>query len=261
MFGSGEHDPVGRFDGLADEYARYRPDYPRACLDMLLRGEPPGALIVDVGCGTGILSRALAERGYRVVGIEPNDAMRTLAERTPVSAPTPPIYVVGRAEATGMEAAAAAMVIAAQSFHWFDPDSALREFHRILAPLGRLALLWNVYEESDPLSSRYWNILREFATDPKVVEVPQYIAGRVVLNHPLFEDGVELHFPNAQQLDEMGFLGRAFSSSFAPREANAKEACSAKLRSLFQEHAHDGLATLSYKTIVFSARQRTRLNH
>jgi SAM-dependent methyltransferase len=261
MFVAGDHNPVGRFDALADQYARYRPEYPRACLDMLLRGEPPGALIIDVGCGTGILTRALAERGYRVIGIEPNETMRTVAERTPCSAAITPSYFEGRAEATGVETAAAAMVVAAQAFHWFDPEMSLREFHRMLVPGGRLALLWNIYDQSDPLSASYWSVLREFATDPAVVEQPHDVAGRVLLSHPLFQDAVELHFPNSQLVDEAGFLGRAFSSSFSPKEEGTKAACSEKLRLLFQEYACDGLAALTYKTIVFSARKRTRLGH
>src|SRR5262245_21600195 len=85
--------PTGRFSGLAELYARCRPDYPAAALDFVLSrcGLAPGALLVDVGCGTGIAARLFAGRGLRVVGVEPNADMRRRAEAEPLApgAPVP----------------------------------------------------------------------------------------------------------------------------------------------------------------------------
>src|ERR1043166_6631807 len=74
--------PTGRFSGLADLYAKYRPSYPDAALDLIpTRGRlGPTSLLVDVGCGTGISSRLFALRGVPVLGIEPNADMRTRAD-------------------------------------------------------------------------------------------------------------------------------------------------------------------------------------
>src|SRR5436305_13648679 len=75
--------PTTRFSGRADLYARHRPDYPAAARDFLIGRcglGAPGALLVDVGCGTGISARLFAARGVRVVGVEPNEDMRALAE-------------------------------------------------------------------------------------------------------------------------------------------------------------------------------------
>src|SRR5262249_16112221 len=84
MFKGSGHNPTGRFDGLAGTYARYRPDYPRQAIDWINERLPnPGGSIVDVGCGTGISSRQLAERGCTVIGMEPNESMRAEAEATP----------------------------------------------------------------------------------------------------------------------------------------------------------------------------------
>src|SRR4051794_7801884 len=87
--------PTTRFSDLADLYARHRPDYPGAALDFITgRGglRAAGALLVDVGCGTGISARLFAARGVRVVGADPNDEMRARAQAPPLpgaGAPAP----------------------------------------------------------------------------------------------------------------------------------------------------------------------------
>src|SRR5262245_1886611 len=131
--------PTGRFTGLADVYARCRPDYPDEALDFLIRhcGLGAGAVVVDVGSGTGISSRQLARRGLRVIGVEPNDEMRSRAAAEPAPEGGPaPTYHEGRAEATGLPDGCADAVLAAQAFHWFEPDPTLAEFRRILKPHG-----------------------------------------------------------------------------------------------------------------------------
>ena len=71
-----------RFSSRADNYARYRPSYPAAAIDLLSArcGLVAGARVADLGSGTGILSALLLERGAQVFAVEPNDAMRACAE-------------------------------------------------------------------------------------------------------------------------------------------------------------------------------------
>jgi SAM-dependent methyltransferase len=73
--------PEQRFCGLAESYGRYRPDYPASALDCIITyGRlTPDSLMIDLGAGTGIASRAFAARGLRVIGIEPNEEMRAQA--------------------------------------------------------------------------------------------------------------------------------------------------------------------------------------
>ena len=80
--------PMGRFTGLAEIYARCRPGYPEAAIEFIAThcGLKPESLMVDVGSGTGIASRLFAGRGVRVVGVEPNPNMRAEAEATDVPA-------------------------------------------------------------------------------------------------------------------------------------------------------------------------------
>src|SRR4051812_12631337 len=110
-----EHlNPTGRFSGLADLYAKFRPGYPDTALDYLLGrcGLTAASLVVDVGCGTGISSRLLAGRGPRVLGIEPNAEMRARAATEVSPGQQAPGYRDGRAEATGLPDAGADAVLA-----------------------------------------------------------------------------------------------------------------------------------------------------
>src|SRR5436305_7380671 len=95
---------VGRFSGLADDYAAHRPVYPDEVIDFVVTRAGLGlsSLVVDVGAGTGISSRLFARRGLRVIGIEPNDEMRARAEAESLPPPlVSPTYRSGHAEATG----------------------------------------------------------------------------------------------------------------------------------------------------------------
>ena len=179
--------------------------------------------IADVGTGTGRLARYFLEEGNIVLGIEPNAEMRAAAAATSVPPDCPqPIYQDGRAEATGLADQSVDAVLAAQAFHWFEPEAALREFHRILKPEGWVALLWNERDESDPFTAAYGVVIRT-APAAAAIEAPRGRAGEPLLHNPLFQDAERVVFRNEQSLDEDGVLGRAFSASYAPREPAAVE--------------------------------------
>ena len=76
-------DAKARFSDRVEDYIRYRPSYPREVLQVMLEAlsDRSSPTIADVGSGTGILTRLLLEEKLRVFGIEPNDEMRTAAER------------------------------------------------------------------------------------------------------------------------------------------------------------------------------------
>jgi SAM-dependent methyltransferase len=198
----------------------------------------------------------LASRGVRVIGIEPNADMRHQAETESLSALRPePTYQSGRAEATGLPEASADAVLAAQAFHWFEPEATLRELHRILRPNGWVILLWNERDEADPFTHAYGAGVRQL-TDAEVFE-PHHGKGDVLLTSPLFTEGERAFFPNEQVLDEASLLGRAFSASYAPRDGESVTRYADKLRLAFRRFQKDGRVTMCYETSVFLARRRS----
>jgi SAM-dependent methyltransferase len=252
-----EYHPTERFSGLASLYSQYRPAYPAAAIDFVIShcGLSDRSVLVDVGCGTGISTRLFAARGIQVIGIEPNADMRRQAETEPVPAGAPhPTYQEGRAEATGLPDASADAVVAAQAFHWFDPEPALREFHRILKQHGCAVLLWNQRDESDPFTRAYGAGVRQLS-NAETIE-PYHGIGDALLTSPLFQEGERTFFPNEQILDEASLLGRAFSASYAPRGATAAQRYAEELREIFGRFQKDGQVTLRYETSVFLARRR-----
>src|SRR4029450_13324531 len=123
--------------GSAEAYAGGRPGYPAAAVAWLARrlALGPGRTVVDLGAGTGQLSRLLGETGARVVAVEPVEEMRTLLTGVEVLA--------GTAESIPLPDASADAVTAAQAFHWFDGPTALAEIAGVLAPGGAPAPVWN----------------------------------------------------------------------------------------------------------------------
>lgn len=147
--GSTRH-PVARgFDRVAAEYERGRPGYSVDAVRHLARvvGARRGRTVVELGSGTGKLTRQLLPYGAAIVAVEPSGAMCRIFERA-----VPGVLAVrGTAEAIPLPDGLADAVVAAQAFHWFRPRAALREIARVLAPAGTVALLWNVRDRRDRL--------------------------------------------------------------------------------------------------------------
>lgn len=121
---------------FAEAYDRHRPRPPGALLDLLVRlsgGEWP-RLVVDLGCGTGLSTRAWAGRAERVVGVEPDDSMRAVARSRGGAE-----YVAGDSAATGLPDRCADVVTCSQSLHWMEPEPTFAEAARILRPRGVFA--------------------------------------------------------------------------------------------------------------------------
>ncbi len=247
-------DPTSRFTGLADVYARSRPDYPKDALDFIVAHcrLGAGAIVVDVGCGTGISSRLLAERGLRVIGIEPNADMRQRAagERGAGNAE----YRAGRAEATGLPDTCADAVVAAQSAHWFKLDAAFAEFHRILKPGGWVVLIWNERDETDVFTAAYGDVIRS-TPGAAALEAMRQAAGEPLLTCPLFAEAQRTVFAHAQVLDEAGMIGRALSVSYAPREPADIERYKSALQAVFARFQQEGQVVLRYCTTVYAGQR------
>jgi SAM-dependent methyltransferase len=150
------------FGDEAALYERVRPSYPEAAVDWLL---PAGARrVVDLAAGTGKLTRLLVERGLDVVAVEPSAGMRGEFARVLPGVPV----LDGTAETLPLPDGSVDAVLVAQAWHWVDPERASREVARVLAPGGRLGLVWN---ERDP-SAAWVSELERIVDEPGVGRGP-----------------------------------------------------------------------------------------
>jgi SAM-dependent methyltransferase len=144
---------------VASEYERARPSYPDEAVAWLADrlGIGPGSAVVDLGAGTGKLSRQIAALGAHVIAVEPLDGMRVELERA-----LPDVEAVsGTAEAIPVPDASVDAITCGQAFHWFDTDPALREMWRVLRPGGGVGLIWNLRDDSDPFQAQLSAIVGE----------------------------------------------------------------------------------------------------
>jgi ubiquinone/menaquinone biosynthesis C-methylase UbiE len=189
-------DTVARFSDRAADYVKYRPTYPAEAIDDLLAGlgPPAGLIVADVGAGTGISSRLVADRGSRVVAIEPGEGMRSAAAAHPRVR-----WLAARAERLALVAESVDLILCAQAFHWFDPAAVLPEFARVLRPDGRLAIMWNRRSTTDPLTQGYRRAILEVGGEITAERMP--FDPTVVPAGGAFSELERHAFSNVQRLD------------------------------------------------------------
>ena len=133
--------PGLRFGRIAEEYERVRSGYPAALVEraIALAALRAGDTVVEIGCGTGKLTRLLAERGLRVEAVEPDPALIEVARR--VMGDEGVRFHVGTFEQAELPEEAFPAAFAATSFHWIDPAVGWRKVASLLEPAGVFALL------------------------------------------------------------------------------------------------------------------------
>jgi SAM-dependent methyltransferase len=172
------------FETVAAEYERHRPEYPEEALRRAagLLGLEPGACVLDVGAGTGKLTRGLVALGFEVVAVEPGtpmlDQLRTaVSEAEALEVP---------AESIPLPDESVDAAFAGQAYHWFDRERAVPELHRVVRSGGGLALLWNWWDERDPLQRELGELVGYAGHEPyRPEELPGepwfHEAGRTVV--------------------------------------------------------------------------------
>jgi SAM-dependent methyltransferase len=241
--------PMDRFSDLAADYAKYRPSYPVAAINSILEGLDNTLPLVaaDIGAGTGISSRLLAESGVRVLAIEPNAQMRQAALPHRLVE-----FHSGTAEHTNLPNASVDLVVCFQSFHWFDPKLTLLEFRRILKPNGRLAVVWNDRDHHDEFTQSYSRLVQiasnHHPAESRLVSVDPLLAS------PLFPN-VRCHtFTYRQELDKDGLIGRAMSVSYIPRSGLLRSQLVSELKELYNRSSDENSNVyLVYRTSVYLA--------
>ena len=234
-----------RFTGRADAYVTGRPTYPAVAIDTLLAGlgDPAALIVADLGAGTGISARAVAERGPRVVALEPNAAMRAKAE------PHPRItWVNGTAEATTLEPSSVHVAAAFQAWHWFDHDAAMRELQRVVRHGGRVALLGYERDENDPFTRALGDIFRTHATEPI-----EQLRADALARFTAIPGARRTEYRSIQKLDRPGLHARLSSSSYVPHAGEPERAMLADADALFDRYSREEVVHIRLVTYLVIA--------
>jgi SAM-dependent methyltransferase len=236
--------PYTAFAEVAGAYERGRPGYPEEAVRWLTGDEPCD--VVDLGAGTGKLTRALVGLGHRVTAIEP---LPEMLELLPTEAPGA-FAILGNAEVIPLPDSFADVVTCAQSFHWFDHAVALPEIARVLRPGGRLALVWNSRDDRDPWSARLSAIIgNETVQDWDVFPA--------ILESSLFGPVETAEFTMEQRLDRETLLDLVLSRSYCAKlpPAERKPVLEAVTR-LYDETAGPDGVRLPYVTECYRASKK-----
>jgi SAM-dependent methyltransferase len=221
------------FQRAAGRYERGRPEAPPAAIDALVKSLRISirSTVLELGAGTGKLSRHLAPRTGLYIALEPVAAMR---EQFRTALPEVPL-VTGIAEMLPLRDSSVDAVVAAQAFHWFDVPRAMGEMHRVLRPGGTVGLLWNARDESVDWVHRETEIMDRYDR-----RGPRYARGEWLAawnRTPGFAPLELQSFPFVQRMDRDTALDRFTSVSFiasleGPRYAEAEAA----LKGLLDTH-------------------------
>ena len=143
------------FDLTADAYERGRPEYPTEAVDWLLPAD--AHTVLDLGAGTGKLTRALTTRGLEVIAVDPSPRM---LDQLREAVPGATVHQ-GTAEDIPLADATVDAIVVGQAWHWVDQDVALPSVARVLRPGGTLGLVWNIRDERAPWVARLTEVMHQ----------------------------------------------------------------------------------------------------
>jgi SAM-dependent methyltransferase len=241
---------VDKFTGRAEAYSKYRPTYPREIIGILDAqvGFSRDRVVADIGSGTGLLTKVFLDNGNRVFAVEPNDEMRSFAEKNLSNYDN--FFSLNRsAENTGLSSGSIDLVSVGQALHWFDLDQSRSEFARILKSSGFVMIAYNERAVGDSAAmDGYENLINKNAKTSVIPDIDADYLAKFFNNRSYKEFTV----PNKQELDYDALLGRATSASYLPKKNDpGYEIMQQDLRKLFDEYQENGLITLSYSTMIF----------
>jgi SAM-dependent methyltransferase len=182
---------AGSFGAVAAEYERFRPGPPLTAVEWFLPARVER--VVDLGAGTGAMTRLLIDRAQEVVAVEPDDRMRSvLSEQVPAAT-----AVNGRAESVPLPDASADAILASSSWHWVDPVAAVAEAARVLVPGGLLGAVWSGPDPEGAFMAQARDLLAQRTTDDTdVPRAPEHVGdpSAADLGDLIFSDSLRPEF-------------------------------------------------------------------
>jgi len=244
-------DPTRRFSDRVEHYLKYRPTYPSEIIALLERecGLTAESVIADMGSGTGLLTELFLKHGNPVVGVEPNQEMRSAGEQA-LANDANFTSIDATAEATTLPEHSVDLVVVGQAFHWFNRERARDEFVRILKPAGWLMLVWNGFRIECKAVADYQQVFQRYGTDYQ--EAIREITDEEI--QAFYAPGKcrRETFYNEQVFDFEGLKGRLLSMSYAPSPDHRDyEPMLQSLREVFDSNQKDNQVVIEYDTAVY----------
>src|SRR6266536_3448863 len=192
-----QHPDSRGFELVAGLYESARPGYPDEAIAWIAErlGLHAGRTILDLGAGTGKLTRQLLETGARAVAVEPGDAMRAELMRAVPDAEA----LRGSAEDIPLPDDSVDAAAVGQAFHWFRHEEALPEIHRVLKAGDGIALIWNGRDQEASLQRDISDLLESLVVPPDRAVAPD--SSRALVESDLFGPVEERRFRFSQELD------------------------------------------------------------
>lgn len=235
-----------KFSGKADDYDRYRPSYPTELVDWLF-AETNAKTVADIGAGTGKFTKLLIPKAEKVIAVEPNDDMLKKLYR---NVPTAQV-IKASAENTGIPDGSVDLVTAATAFHWFDEEKFKAECKRILAPNGRVAVIFNSKVADDLIRERD-EISRIYCGYKGHAGKRSDNEGDAFLRNEYFAEVEYKELEFSVSYDEDGFVGNTLSRSYALRPDDiGYDGYVWELRQLFKKMNDFGSVELKYKVTYY----------
>jgi SAM-dependent methyltransferase len=247
------------FEQEAERYDRCRPRYPGVVIDALLGPEASDLEVLDVGCGTGIAARPMAERGAKVLGVELAPGMAEIARRHGVA------VEIGAFEDWDAAGRSFDRVTSSQAWHWLDMPAATAKAASLLRPNGSLGLIWSGGAHPDDLAdaledvystvvpSGTHNLFRGYAAH-RSTDVRAGLDGVVdaITANPDFGAPTEDWFPWTQRYQRDEWLDLLLTNSQYPAlEANLRHRLLDAVGTTIDDYG--GSFVMSFETVLIAA--------